>query len=508
MTRLDACIDPIRKRTPNGGRCIFDLLIMLGRNRLGTSFVRSFVNQIDVKSVHRCGCAHVIRFMAVFGLVSLSLISTLGAQPASDHSEDNEPPRIKWANTDECEAGSCGSTDFVRSICESDIRPLVSINFLTQSHTQPLSITEFGMKCCNPGSGMANDSCNDDSEIYGAIVFDNEIDAYPRQFRLKMYDAALNRSVLSQTRRPNMWSDLAVCRESNSLKVIAPNLPSGIYNLEFELEEVEFEEKQFSVVLKSNIRNNIVTQKAKLRKEKWDRNSPQQQAHIELITKLQSSQSILSKQKGALYNDLFADEHVSRIVDASKLDGQSARTWIDMKLRSNDVRVKFLIDVLKRMKNQDTPLKRGKLIEYFEYIFLADRDRIYAKVKPELYVDVLAESEDDEKRISEYKDLRTWLRCEDHAGPAPIHWRIREAINCLGCSLHSVREFAPSESLQLVFAVVPGGGSTFVEVDVDRTNPCPDIIKGVKHFIDITNGRTVHSRCQCTNSCIGSGTVK
>jgi hypothetical protein len=175
-----------------------------------------------------------------------------------------------------------------------------------------------------------------------------------------------------------------------------------------------------------------------------------------------------------------ADSEILRVLEASALDGEDAATWLAGDARPE--RKACLLNLLASLRVRPT-LSAPLIAQVIEVVW-AGRDRVFAKVEPELMA--RAEGLASDPRRPFYRE---------GFPRAPIHLKLLDAIPAeirdrfdpkVLCSFRS--EGRPS--LQMVIAAAPPGlPLTYAEFDLDLANPLQDVAGVVVHLGELLDGK-------------------
>lgn len=294
------------------------------------------------------------------------------------------------------------------------------------------------------------------------LVFDNEVDAFPRSLTLEFDgDNAATTYRMNRVRELRGWNagvfNLNLVEKDGLLFAsgVDPDaLPSGYYWLRLTIDDVIIPNKDFHFHIEEDTSDTIVT--------------------IDVTTDprdIELTEPI----------DDF-DDDIKRIIESpdSRTDGLAIPDWLD----DSDPRPSRKACLLNLMaKLRTAPTASDPLIATVNSVFFCGNERVYARVTPDLFVRLQALADDPDRPF--YAE-----------GPptSSMHQKLLDAIEAHGWGskanyeLWSFRQEG-NPSMQVVCATPTIGGMPFcADLDIDLGNPLQDLEGFAIHMGELIGG--------------------
>ena len=174
------------------------------------------------------------------------------------------------------------------------------------------------------------------------------------------------------------------------------------------------------------------------------------------------------------------DADIDRVLRASTIDGEDARTWLDGPWRPT--RKACLLNLMASLRSR--PSLSDALVSQVTSVFRAFNDRAYMKVDRGLLPTIEDLAQDSAKPFYREGAPRATIHerlLDDIPEPAEVKARFRGLLSFRG-------EGKPS--LQMVIAVPPVDlPYTYAEFDLDAGNPLQDVLGFVVHMGELLSGK-------------------
>ena len=294
------------------------------------------------------------------------------------------------------------------------------------------------------------------------LIFDNEVDAFPRSLTLEFDgDNAATSYRMNRVRELRGWNagvfNLNLVEKDGLLFAsgVDPDaLPSGYYWLRLTIGDVIIPSKDFHFHVEEDTSDTVVTIDVKT--------DPRD---IELIEPI----------------DDFDDE-IKRIIQSpdSRADALAIPAWLD----DSDPRPSRKACLLNLMaKLRTAPTVSDPLITTVNSVFFCGNERIYARVTPDLFVRLQALADDPDRPFY-----------AEGAPTSSMHQKLLDAIEAHGWgskgnySLWSFRQEG-NPSMQVVCATPAMSGMPFcADLDIDLGNPLQDLEGFAIHMGELIGG--------------------